>query len=65
MSRFSKLRELVTLARNLEREGRKMAKGSEGRMDRMAEAEQHRVKALWLAGRISDEEYGEYLTHGL
>jgi hypothetical protein len=65
MSRFSKLRELVTLARNLEREARRMRQGSEGRMDRMAEAEQYRVKALWLAGRISDEQYREYLTHGL
>jgi hypothetical protein len=28
----------------------------------MAEAEGYRVKALWMAGRISDEAYAEYLV---
>ena len=64
MKTFSKLRELVTLAGNLEREARRMQKGakaggSEGRMDRMAEAEQYRMKAQWLAGRVTGEQYGE------
>jgi hypothetical protein len=63
--RFTKLRELVTLARNLEREARKMRPGGEGRTARMAEAEGYRVKALWIAGRITDGQYEEYLTHGL
>jgi hypothetical protein len=64
MSRFSKLRELVTLARRLEDEARRMAKGSEGRTARFAEAEGYRVKAAWLAGRIDDEEYAEHLRGG-
>jgi hypothetical protein len=60
MGKFSKLRELVTLAKNLEAEGRQMRPGSVGRIDRMAEAEGYRVKAQWLAGRISDEEYANH-----
>jgi hypothetical protein len=40
MTRYSKLRELVKLTRGLEAEARKMAKGSQGRIDRMAEAEE-------------------------
>lgn len=63
--RFTKLREWVTRARRLEDEARKLAKGSEARTARFAEAEQYRVKALWIAGRITDEQYEEFLTHGL
>jgi hypothetical protein len=62
---YSKLRELVKLADALEAEGRKLAKGSRGRTDRMCEAEGYRVKALWLAGRIDDDAYGAYLAEVL
>lgn len=62
MTRYSKLRELVTLARSLGAEAGRMAPDSRGRLDRVREAEGYWVKAMWLAGRITDEEYGEYLT---
>lgn len=61
MSRFSKLRELITLARNLEAEGRRMSVNSQGRADRMIAAEEYRAKAEWLAGRIDGDQYNARL----
>lgn len=57
MTRFAKLRELVGLARVLEREAGRMSASSRGRLDRLAEAREYRLMALYLAGRLSDEEY--------
>ena len=57
MSRFAKLRELLTLAHGLESEARKMRAGSVGRVDRMCEADGYRAKAEYLAGRIDGDEY--------
>lgn len=65
MMTFAKLRELVTLANRLEAEARKLAKGSEGRAERMREAEGYRVKAMWLSGRITDEAYRAYTVEQL
>jgi hypothetical protein len=59
MRYYSKIRELVKLATALETEARKLAKGSQGRVDRMSEAEEYRLKALWLAGRITEDQYWE------
>lgn len=64
MSRFSKLRELVTLARSLETEGRRMRNG-QGRADRLIEADEYRAKAEWLAGRLTDDEYNARLVECL
>jgi hypothetical protein len=61
MSRFAKLRELVTLARNLESEGRRLSPG-ESRTVRFVEADGYRAKAEWLAGRITRDEYMDRLV---
>lgn len=63
MSRFKKLRELVTLARNLESEALRMSGRS--RTDRLIEAEEYRAKAEWLAGRIEADEYNARLVEAL
>lgn len=60
MTRFAKYRELVTLARNLESEGRRMS--GQSRVDRFAEADEYRAKAEWMAGRLTDEEYNARLV---
>jgi hypothetical protein len=60
MRYYSKIRKLVKRANELQAEARKLARGSRGRVDRMAEAEGYRVKALWLAGRIDDEAFTAY-----
>jgi hypothetical protein len=60
MKNYSKIRELVKTADALEAEARKMS--GQSRSDRMSEARGYRVKALWLAGRITAEQYGEYLS---
>ena len=65
MGKFAKLRELVTRARNLESEGRRLTPGSESRTARMVEAEEYRLKALWLGGRITEEEYWQGLAECL
>lgn len=64
MSRFGKLRELLTLARNLESEARRMRHGpnQQGRWDRLIEADEYRARAEWLAGRITHDEYNARLV---
>lgn len=62
MSNFSKLRELVTLARNLDAEADRMASKGQGYWDRRIEAEEHRAKAEWLTGRIDRDEYSARLV---
>lgn len=57
MSKFSKIRELVTLARNLNAEAARMASKGQGYWDRRIEAEHHRTEAEFLAGRIDRDEY--------
>lgn len=56
MTRFSKLRELVTLARTLNAEADRMGE-TQGKWDRRIEAAEHRLKAEWLVGRLTYEEY--------
>ncbi|VTR94130.1 unnamed protein product [Gemmata massiliana] len=65
MSRFSKLRELVTRARSLEAEARRMASNSPERVERLIAAEEHRAQAEWLADRIDDDEYNARLVECL
>jgi hypothetical protein len=64
LTRFAKLRELVTLARTLEHAPARTANGpnAQGRTDRLVEAEQYRAKAEWLAGRIDGDEYNARLV---
>lgn len=52
----------VTRARNLEAEGRKLTPGTEPRMARMIEVDEHRAKAEWLAGRLTDDAYAPRLA---
>ncbi len=61
MTRFRKLRELLTLARRLEREAAKMSSRGQGYWDRRSLADECRAKAEWLAGRLTDEEYNTRL----
>jgi hypothetical protein len=61
MTRFAKLRELVTLARNLTAEARRTPANHRGRIDRYAEAAEHYAKAEWLAGRIDGDAYNARL----
>lgn len=65
MSKFSKLRELVTLARDLDAEADRMASKGQGYWDRRIEAEEHRAMAEWLAGRIDRDEYMDRLVECL
>ncbi len=65
MSRFSKLRELVTRVRSLEAEARKLAPESPERVERLIAAEEHRAQAEWLADRIDDDEYNARLVECL
>lgn len=62
MTRFSKLRELVSLSKRLTEEARRMPANHRGRIDRYAEAAEYYAKAEWLAGRLTDEEYAERLV---
>lgn len=57
MSRFSKLRELLTLSRDLNREADRMSDRHPGKWDRRIEAREYRLKAEWMVGRLSDAEY--------
>lgn len=52
MTTYTKLRELVTLYRGLEAEARLMPRAHAGRADRLIAAEEYRLQAFWLAGRI-------------
>lgn len=61
MSKFTKLRELVKLARDLNAEADRMASKGRGYWDRRIEAEEYRAKAEWLAGRIDRDEYNARL----
>jgi hypothetical protein len=65
MSKFSKLRELVALANNLEAEAAKMSSRGQGYWDRVIAAAEYRLKAEWLAGRLTTEEYGAELVECL
>lgn len=65
MSKFTKIRELVTLARNLEAEAAKMASRNQGYWDRVIAAQEYRLKAQWLTGRLSDDEYATELAECL
>ena len=59
MTRFSKLRELLTLARSLENEAKSMT--GQGHWDRRSLADEYRAKAEWITGRIDDAEYNSRL----
>ena len=61
MTTYRKLRELVTLSRGLRAEARRLPRGSQGRTDRERRADSYRVQAFWLAGRVTDAAYAEYL----
>ena len=61
MSRFSKLRELVTRANELEAEGRAL-RNPETRAARFCEADAYRAKAEYMAGRITCAEYADRLV---
>lgn len=55
--RFKKLRELLTLSRDLNAEADKMTTRGQGYWDRRIEAQEYRLKAEWMVGRLKDEEY--------
>lgn len=65
MTRFSKYRELITLARRLEAEAASMNANHQGRWDRLAEAEQYRARAAWMAGRIDREEMDSRISEAM
>jgi hypothetical protein len=57
MTRFTKLRELLTLSRDLNAEANRMTSRGDAYWARRIEAVEHRLKAEWLVGRLDDEQY--------
>lgn len=62
MTRFARLRELMRLARGLEAEARKLPPDGDARVARLIEAEEHRLEATFLAGRIDRDEHAAGLV---
>lgn len=57
MTRFSKYRELLSLARDLNAEADRLGDSHPGKWDRRIEAAEHRLKAEHMAGRLTDAEF--------
>lgn len=56
-ARFAKYRELLTLARTLHAEADRMPLECQGKWDRRIAATEYRLKAEWMSGRLTDDEY--------
>ena len=57
MSRFAKYRELLTLSRALHAEADAMPVDTQGKWDRRIAATEYRLKAEWMSGRLTNDEY--------